>query len=106
MEIKKTLKYGHFLVNSPILCETSLNAFLKFSVALGLAQNNSFENWTLSCFPHYSCAAKRMRYKCPPFLVFRVTLVHGNLCLHTFKYMTVTLRGAGGRGLFKTINSC
>ena len=39
-----------------------------------------------------------------PFLVFRVTLVHGNLCFHTFTHMTVTLRGAGSRGLFKTIN--
>ena len=29
--------------------------------------------------------------------------MHGNLCLHTFTYMTVTLRGAGGRGLFKKL---
>ena len=34
-------------------------------------------------------------------LFFRVTLVHVNLCLHTFTHMTVNLRGVGGRGLFK-----
>ena len=34
--------------------------------------------------------------KCPPILlVFGVTLVHVNLCLHTFTHMTVTLRGVG-----------
>ena len=27
--------------------------------------------------------------------------MHVNLCLHTFTHMTVTLRGVGGRGLFK-----
>ena len=32
---------------------------------------------------------------------FGVTLVHVNLCLHTFTHMTVSLRGVGGRGLFK-----
>ena len=54
----------------------------------------------------YSCAVSAWGIKCPLFLVFCVTLVHGNLCLHTFRHLTVTLRGAGGRGLFKTINSC
>ena len=29
--------------------------------------------------------------------------MHGNLCLHTFTYMTVTLRGTGGRVLFKIL---
>ena len=43
--------------------------------------------------------------KCPPFF-FGVTLVHVNLCLHTFTNMTVTLRGMGGRGLFKKVYSC
>ena len=26
--------------------------------------------------------------------------MHANLCLHTFTYMTITLRGAGRRGLY------
>ena len=46
--------------------------------------------------------------KCPPFLCFffGITLVHVNLCMHTCTRATVTLRGAGGRGLFKKIYTC
>ena len=56
----------------------------------------------------YSSATKCMRCKMPSisFLFFGVRLVRVNLCVHAFTHMTVTLRGVGGRGLFKKNYSC
>ena len=45
--------------------------------------------------PQLSCERDqiKMRDNMPSVFFFGVTLVHVNLCMHTFTHMTVTLRG-------------
>ena len=47
--------------------------------------------------------SKRMRYKMPSVSCF---VFSAWKFMPAYIYMTVTLRGAGGRGLFNTLNSC
>ena len=49
--------------------------------------------------------SKRMRYKMPFVSCFPCRISAWKFML-AYIYMTVTLRGAGGRALFNTLNSC